>query len=158
MYKKYIHYIRRVPFSSVIFSSAVKVFCSGKDSSSSFSPPLPPSFSQREKWQKPSSVIFFFLSFLDWLCRWSPLLSWQRPLWAVQQPTRDKKKKKIKGGLKFQSLALRGAIDPEATTTTQPQTFVYCMQNEKKGRLYHYFELVYVKVIFLHVDCCYFVF
>lgn len=23
---------------------------------------------------------------------------------------------------------------------------------------YHYFEIVYVKVIFLHVDCCYFVF
>lgn len=47
----------------------------------------------------------------------------------------------------------------EATTTitTQPQTFVNCMQKQK-SRLYHYFEFVYVKVIFLHVDCCYFVF
>lgn len=36
------------------------------------------------------------------------------------------------------------------------QTFVNCMQ--QNGKLYHYFEIVYVKVIFLHVDCCYFVF
>lgn len=28
----------------------------------------------------------------------------------------------------------------------------------KKSKLYHYFKIVYVKVIFLHVDCCYFVF
>lgn len=41
----------------------------------------------------------------------------------------------------------------KATTT---QTFVNCMQ--QNGKLYHYFEIVYVKVIFLHVDCCYFVF
>lgn len=36
------------------------------------------------------------------------------------------------------------------------QTFVNCMQ--QNGKLYHYFKIVYVKVIFLHVDCCYFVF
>lgn len=36
------------------------------------------------------------------------------------------------------------------------QTFVNCMQ--QKSKLYHYFKIVYVKVIFLHVDCCYFVF
>lgn len=35
------------------------------------------------------------------------------------------------------------------------QTFVNCMQ---QMQTYHYFEIVYVKVIFLHVDCCYFVF
>lgn len=47
MYKKnYIHYIRRAPFSSVIFLSTVKVFCSAKDCPSS------PPFSQRAEWQK----------------------------------------------------------------------------------------------------------
>lgn len=47
---------------------------------------------------------------------------------------------------------------PRETTaahTRQTWTFVNCMQ---QMRTYHYFEIVYVKVIFLHVGCCYFVF
>lgn len=67
---------------------------------------------------------------------------------------RGTKTKKKKGG----DWSVWFATEATTTTTTQPQTFVNCMQKQKKGRLYHYFELVYVKVIFLHVDRCYFVF
>lgn len=41
------------------------------------------------------------------------------------------------------------------TTTTHRHLYIVCNKNCK---LYHYFEIVYVKVIFLHVDGCYFVF
>ena len=37
----------------------------------------------------------------------------------------------------------------------ETQTFVNCMQQMQTD---DYFEIVYVKVIFLHVGCCYFVF
>lgn len=49
------------------------------------------------------------------------------------------------------------AFAKPATTTTkrETRTFVNCM---RQMRTYHYFEIVYVKVIFLHVGCCYFVF
>lgn len=42
-----------------------------------------------------------------------------------------------------------------AAPTRETRTFVNCM---RQMRTYHYFEIVYVKVIFLHVGCCYFVF
>lgn len=67
MYKKYIHYIRRVPFFVIFLFSVAKKCLLGEEL-----------FSQRLNWQKlarPLSVINFQLTLL-----WSPLLPRQHPL------------------------------------------------------------------------------
>lgn len=70
MYKKYIHYIRRVPFSVIFLFSVAKKCLLGEEL-----------FSQRLNWQKlarPLSVINFQLTLL-----WSPLLPRQHPLTSM---------------------------------------------------------------------------
>lgn len=85
-----------------------------------------------------------FQQIFNWLCCVRRCCQ-DNTLWLVRHPAQDKM------GPEFHQLHLLLSIQGNST-----QTFVNCMQ--QKGKLYHYFEIVYVKVIFLHVDCCYFVF
>lgn len=131
MYKKYIQYIRRVPFTvTFLFLLQRSLFMWRNHFLKDWN---------GRSWRGPSVFKVF-----NWLCC-VLCCCHDNTLRLVRHPAQDKM------GWKFHQLLSLLSIQGNNS-----QTFVNCMQ--QNGKLYHYFEIVYVKVIFLHVDCCYFVF